>query len=104
MNKNAFCYFVLLSEGPDAMPPVAVVCSLIFLVEWLGLIKSDLCIESKIKRTAIDVLLAILEVSTSETVYEMDNRLVFQANIKVFVCTCYGKGLVSSYTRNMKIG
>ena len=35
VNINAFCYFVLLSEGPGAMLAVGVVCSLVFMVEWL---------------------------------------------------------------------
>ena len=35
MNKNALCYFVLLSEKPGAMLAVGVVLSLVFMVAWL---------------------------------------------------------------------
>ena len=48
--KNALCYFVLLSERPDAMLPLSVVCSLIFIVESLSWIKFDLYIEHKVKK------------------------------------------------------
>ena len=49
MNKNAFCYFVRLSERRDTMLPVGVVCSLVLIAEWLGCIKFDLYIENTVK-------------------------------------------------------
>ena len=55
MNKNTLCYFALLSERPDAMLPdpmlpVGLVCSLVFMVQWQGLIQFDLYMESIIKK------------------------------------------------------
>ena len=47
MNKNVLCYFVLQSERPDATLLVGVVYSLVFMVEWLGLIKLDLYIDNE---------------------------------------------------------
>ena len=49
MNKNAFCYFVLLSERADAMLAVGVVSSIIFIVEWLSLIV-HLYFEKKVRK------------------------------------------------------
>ena len=46
-NKDVLCYFVLVSERPDAMLPVCVMFNLVFVVEWLGLIKVYLYIESQ---------------------------------------------------------
>ena len=34
-NKNALCIFVLSGERPGAMLAVCVVCSLVFMEEWL---------------------------------------------------------------------
>ena len=35
VNKNALCYVVLLSERLGAMLAMVMVCSLVFMVEWL---------------------------------------------------------------------
>ena len=35
VNMNALCYIVLLRKRPDAMLAVDVICSLVFMVEWL---------------------------------------------------------------------
>ena len=67
MNKNALFYFVLLSIRPDAMLLVGVVYSLVFMVEWLGLIKLDLYIESKSESAATDALSAIWVVCFGES-------------------------------------
>ena len=48
VNTDALCYFVLLRERTEAMLTVGVVCSLIFMTQWQGLIKVDLYIESKV--------------------------------------------------------
>ena len=50
LNKNILCYFALLSEIPYAMLPVGVACSLVSMVEWLGLINFNLYIENKVKK------------------------------------------------------
>ena len=52
LNKNALCYFVLQSEIPSAVLAVGVVCSLVFIVEWLVGRKSDLYIEHKMMEEA----------------------------------------------------
>ena len=57
----------LLRERPDALLPVGVVSSLVFMVEWLGLIKFDLCIEKKVKTLSNRCSFGNYGVRTSET-------------------------------------
>jgi len=49
VNKNAFCYSVLLSESADATLAVGVVSSFVFMVEWLSLIV-HLYVENKVRK------------------------------------------------------
>ena len=49
VNKNVLCYFLSLGERTDAMLPVGGICSLVFMVEWLGLIQYGLCMDGKSK-------------------------------------------------------
>ena len=79
------------------MLPVDVVFSLVFIVEWLGLINFDLYIENRFKMGSIRRSIGNFWAPISEQAYEMDNRLIFQLNFNgLCVCACYLEELFGS--------
>ena len=71
---------------------VSVVCSLVFIVELLGLIKFCLYMKSRVKTYSGRHSIGNSGVPSSEADYELENKLSFQPNFDSFcVCACYGK-------------